>query len=152
MKLEFTVPAVPVPQPRAKPTRRGKFMSVFTPDTVRTPLGSKPHPIVEFKHAVRVAARAAMGSTPPLECALRVELGLVFPRVKNLRWKTRPMPRLHHVGKPDVDNVSKAILDSLKEIVLRDDTQVCQLVAFKWIAAGSESPHVTIQVEEAQEP
>ncbi len=53
-----------------------------------------------------------------------------------------------HTGRPDRDNLDKAVLDAMKGLIFRDDAQVCAGTIEKWIAAGDEQPHVTIVIEE----
>ena len=62
-------------------------------------------------------------------------------------WKKRDMPRVRHTKKPDADNLIKGVWDALDGIVWRDDTQICVVIAEKWIAAGDEQPHVIIELE-----
>ena len=58
------------------------------------------------------------------------------------------MPRLPHISVPDVDNLFKSVADALKGIAWRDDSQVCACSIEKWVAAGGESPHVRVCIEE----
>jgi Holliday junction resolvase RusA-like endonuclease len=60
------------------------------------------------------------------------------------------MPRQWHTGKPDVDNLAKALYDALKGIVWRDDSQIVQSFSDKLIAAGDEQPRVEVSIVELQ--
>lgn len=56
--------------------------------------------------------------------------------------------RLWRTRKPDVDNVSKAVLDALVTAgVLRDDVLVAELVARSLVAADGEAPHTRVIVD-----
>lgn len=94
------------------------------------------------------AAQAYQGA--PLTGPLSIQLDFVFPRSKQQIWKTKPMPRLPHTKKPDVDNVSKAIFDCLNKVLWYDDSQIVELRCQKWIASGDEQPHVEIHIYAAQ--
>ena len=132
--ITFTVPAVPVAQPRQRHNHRGHS---YLP---------KDHPVWAFKAAVALAAQQAYQG-PPLEGPLQVSAVFVLPRPSRLRWKTRPMPRQWHTGKPDRDNLEKALYDALNGCLWRDDSQVCDGPITKVIAAGDEQPHVEVTVE-----
>jgi len=75
-----------------------------------------------------------------------VDLYFVFPRPQSIVWKTKPMPGLWHMIKPDRDNLDKAILDSLTGIFWKDDCQVCCGSIRKTVAAGHEPEGVTISI------
>jgi Holliday junction resolvase RusA-like endonuclease len=147
IEITFTVQHVPVAQPRVKATTRGGHAAVYTPETVKTSLGRKPHPVVEFKYAVREAARKAMGGHPPFVGPVSLSWVALFPRPKTMTWKTKPMPRCPHIARPDRDNVDKALMDSLKGIVLTDDCQVCAGSLAKLYCAGDEQPCVQVLVK-----
>lgn len=148
-KITFTIPAVPVAQPRQRTRvvqKGGKtFPQNYQPQTVGTGADRRPHPVVEFKHAVRKAASEAHAGSP-LTGPLRVDLVMVFPRPAGMFWKTKPMPRVPHVKTPDRDNVDKAILDAMKSIIFVDDAQVCDGRIQKFVAAGHEQPHVEVSI------
>lgn len=146
-RITFTVPAVPVAQPRSRVTSIHGHARAYEPRTVKRATGNQPHPIAEFKAAVKYAASQAY-SGAPLEGPLRVDVVFVFPRPSALRWKTKPMPRIQHISKPDRDNLDKAVLDSLKGLVWIDDCQACDGRIQKWIAAGDEQPHVEVTIEQ----
>jgi Holliday junction resolvase RusA-like endonuclease len=134
MVITFTVPAVPVAQPRQRHNHRGHC---YVPKT---------HPVWAFKQEVALAARAAYQG-PPLEGPVWMHLVLVFPRPQRLIWKTRPMPRQWHFVKPDRDNSEKSVQDALNGIIWVDDSQVCDGPITKFIAAGDEQPHVEVMVK-----
>ena len=143
--IEFTVPAVPVAQPRVKATVRAGHAAVYNQTTIGKGMDKRPHPIVAFKATVRLAAEAAYKG-PPLEGPIEIRVVFVLPRPKNKVWKTRPMEREPHVTKPDKDNMEKSVLDSLTGTLWRDDRQVWKSTTEKVIASGGEQPHVSIQV------
>lgn len=148
--IEFVVPAVPVaqPRPRATTAHGGIGARVHEVTHIKQSDGTrKPHPIAAFKATVRMAFQDAHKG-PPLAGPLRVDVVAVFPRPKRLVWKSRLMPRVRHIGKPDRDNVDKAILDSLKDLAWKDDSQVCDGQIQKWYAAGDEAAHVRITITE----
>ncbi len=51
------------------------------------------------------------------------------------------------IVKPDIDNYTKGILDSLNGIVWKDDSQVVSLIANKYY---SDNPRVEIQIKEVE--
>ena len=134
--ISFTVPAVPVAQPRQRHTRNGLN---YTP---------AQHPVNVFKASCRLAAHS-VHTAPPFRQAICLTLLFVLPRPAAMIWKTKPMPRVSHSKKPDLDNLTKAVMDALSQLVWADDSQVTRLSATKVIAAGDESPHVRIKVEMA---
>ena len=136
--IRFVVPAVPIAQPRAHPAGVGGKTHMFG-----APL---KHPIHAFRAMVALAAREAY-SGPPLEGPLRLDLEVVLPRPKHLRWKTKPMPRIRHIIRPDAKNLLWGVEDALNGILWVDDSQLVVCVE-KWIAAGDEQPHVVVQVLE----
>lgn len=136
MRIEFTVPGVPIAQPRAKATTINGRARMYTPDASVRP----------FKEAIRILyAEAFQG--PPAEGPVTVKILAVFPRPKNMIWKTKPMPRVPHAVRPDFDNVAKSVLDALHKQAWRDDAQVAHAIVKKVIASGSEQPHTVIVIE-----
>jgi Holliday junction resolvase RusA-like endonuclease len=152
-RLRIRVPAVPVAQPRARATQgRNGHARVHEVTTIKNADGSrKAHPIVAFKATVRLAVERAYQG-PPLTGPLRVDVTAVFPRPNSMIWKTKLMPRERHIKKPDRDNLDKAVLDSLKDLLWVDDCQVCAGEIEKWIAAGDEQPHVEITITRIHAP
>lgn len=144
-EIQFIVPAVPVAQPRPRATAFGGHARVH--EVTHTGKGPtrKPHPIAAFKAAVMHAAQDAY-SGPPLDGPLRMDVVFVMPRPKVKVWKTKPMPRYRHTGKPDRDNLDKAVMDALKGLVWVDDSQVCDGRIQKFVASGYEQPHVEVRI------
>ncbi len=83
-------------------------------------------------------AQAAREVTPATAIAgpVRVELGFIFRRPKShLRsnGEVKAGSPNHHVGKPDGDNLAKAVLDALTQLGgwWHDDAQVAELIVHK---------------------
>ena len=138
--IRFSVPSVPVAQPRARASIRGNHASVY----------HAKGPVDAFKASVRLAASEEY-SGAPLEGPLLVDCLFIFPRTKAQMWVRKPMPRLWHTKKPDRDNLDKAVLDALSGLLWRDDAQVCDGRVRKIIASGDEQPGVRITVIELTE-
>lgn len=139
--IHFTIPAVPIAQPRPRAVVRANGRAgVF---------GAKDsHPVHAFKALAALAARQAYRGAP-LEGPIEIEVAFVLERPKNLCWKTKPMPREWHTKKPDADNLVKSLADALTGILWRDDAQICVKRLAKYVAAGDEPPHVEVRVREA---
>ncbi|WP_051407151.1 RusA family crossover junction endodeoxyribonuclease [Nocardia sp. CNY236] len=113
--------------------------------------GSKKHVgggrMVESSKSVglwreRVALAAHEHGWTPGTGAVAVQLAFVRPRPLSTP-KSRTPPA---VKKPDVDKLSRAILDALTGIAFADDSQVTDLHASKRLAAIGETPGVWITV------
>lgn len=141
-RIAFVVPGLPVAQPRqrhriVKGAGGRVFSSNYTP---------KDAPVASFKARVAMACREVY-SGAPLDGPLAVRLLFLLPRPKVMMWRKRPMPRVPHTSRGDVDNFAKSSLDALSDAGLwRDDAQVARLLVEKWIAAGDEQPRTEVEV------
>lgn len=147
--ITFFVPGEPKGQPRprafaftpkggGKPTAR-----MFTPDNAK-----------DFKGRIYVFAGQHRPQAPML-AAVSVEIIAIFPRPKchygtgrNAATLKADAPR-HHCGKPDRDNVEKAVLDALTQLGFwRDDGQVCQGSLTKLYADSPDEVGCSITIKE----
>jgi Holliday junction resolvase RusA-like endonuclease len=119
MSIAFSVPGDPVPQPRPRVSTVGGFGRAYVPKT---------HPVHAYRQAVAAAARAA-GLTDTGE-PLNVVIDAVFGRPKSHLTKSGVRASAPTLPRPDVDNISKAVLDALQD-VMGDDTNVSRLVIEK---------------------
>lgn len=147
--ITFTVPAVPVPQPRQRHRvvhAAGKaFASNYTPTR---------DPVNAFKAACKLAA-ADVYKGPPLTGPLYVGLTFVMPRTKP-SWLKKDSPwfpawkrgdRVPHANaRNDRDNLMKSLQDALNGLLWEDDGLIYGGPVEKWIAAGHEQPHVEVYV------
>ena len=133
--ISIHVPGTPVAQPRAKATTINGHARMYTPTTASA-----------FKAAVAMLAEKSHPG-PPLDGAVAISITFVLDRPKSKIWKRREMPRERHCIKPDADNLAKSVMDALKGIAWRDDSQVASLHVAKWVASGYEQPHTQITIE-----
>ena len=137
--IVFSVPGVPIAQPRIKATSIGGYARVYTPKTADA-----------YKASVAIAFKTAYGGNP-IDGPVRVDIEFVMPRSKAMIWKKREMPSEWHTKKPDIDNLAKAAMDALYGLAWIDDSQVCSVVIIKRIASGSESPATNVRIESIKE-
>ena len=106
-----------------------------------------PKDTMEYEEAVQTIARLAIKE--PYECPLRLKITFFMPIPKS--WskakKMRAMGGSEVPStKPDIDNLCKAILDSLNGgIGYNDDKQVVEIYAEK---VYSDNPRTEIELEE----
>lgn len=131
MAITFSVPGEPVPQPRPRVSTRSGFARAYVPKT---------HPVHAYRQAVAVMARAA-GLTATSE-PLNVVIDAVFVRPKSHLHKSGVKPDAPRLPRPDVDNVAKAVLDALQDVI-GDDTCVARLVVEK---SYGEEARTTVRV------
>jgi Holliday junction resolvase RusA-like endonuclease len=132
MAITFTVTGNPVPQPRVRVSTRGGFARAYVPSK---------HPVHDYRTQLAVAARLA-GLTPTGE-PLDVVIDAVFERPKSHMRKAGVKPTAPKLPRPDVDNVAKAVLDALQD-VMGDDSLVSRLVVEKsWGAEARTTVRIT---------
>ena len=120
MPITFSVPGEPVPQPRPRVTTGGGFGRAYVPHA---------HPVHAYRASLAAAARDA-GAEPHSE-PVSVVIDLVFERPKSHMNKSGVKPSAPRLPRVDLDNVGKAILDSLNGVAWGDDSQVQRLVIEK---------------------
>lgn len=77
-------------------------------------------------------ARECMGSLPPTECYVAVDVWYVFERPKSHLCKSGLRSNAPaYPARPDVDKLVRATLDALTGVVYRDDAQVVEESARK---------------------
>jgi Holliday junction resolvase RusA-like endonuclease len=131
MAITFTVPGDPVPQPRPRVSTRGGFARAYVP---------KQHPVHEYRASLAAAARdAGLGTTGD---PLNVVIDAVFVRPKSHLCKAGVKATAPRLPRPDVDNIAKAVLDALQD-VMGDDSLVARLVVEK--SYGTEA-RTTVRV------
>lgn len=119
MALTFSVQGNPVPQPRPRVSTRGGFARAYVPKT---------HPVHAYRRAIAAGAVKA-GLTQTAE-PLSVVIDAVFARPKSHLRKSGLRPDAPRLPRPDVDNLAKAVLDALQDVI-GDDTNVSRLVVEK---------------------
>ena len=117
--VTFTVVGQPVPQPRPRVSTAGGFARAYVPGK---------HPVHAYREAIAAAAQGA-GLTTTGE-VLNVVIDAVFERPKSHMRKAGVKPDAPKLPRPDVDNLAKAVLDALQD-VMGDDSLVGRLVVEK---------------------
>lgn len=116
----FKVYGEPVAKGRPRFTRQGR---TYTP--------KKTH---DYESEVAMMAKAAMGSSEPLETPVAVYVYVTFP-VPQSYTKKRTEACLRgsekHTKRPDLDNCVKAVTDGMNGIVYKDDSQITSIHATK---------------------
>lgn len=130
-RVEFVVPGTPVAWARARLSGRTHY--------------TEPR-VAAYKHAVGLLARAAMAGRQPFGGPVSLHVRAFFAVPKSWPRRRREAALAGEItptGKPDWDNVGKAISDALNGVVYVDDAQVSSGVVEK---AYGATPHVVVQV------
>ena len=133
----YTVYGEPVGKGRPRFARRGNFVSTYSPQKTKT-----------YEDEIRMMARAAMGSSEPLDTpvtvAIYIRVGIPTSFSKQKR-KDALENIVKPTKKPDLDNIAKCFLDAMNDIIYLDDKQVTNLHVTKVYA---ETPAVEVMVKE----
>lgn len=124
----------PEPQLRPRARRTGKGVMLYDPKKTK-----------DYKNYVEMSAKQQWNKKP-LENALEVNIDIYRQIPKSTSKKRRRLKnerKIRPIVKPDIDNYTKGILDSLNGIVWKDDSQVVSLIANKYY---SDNPRVEIEV------
>ncbi len=91
----------------------------------------------EFQRTIGALARNKMGPQKPFDQPLVAKIRFYLPRG---RYTTRP----HMDVRPDLDNLSKSVLDALNKIVWVDDCRITHLETSKAWTSGAG--HLELEV------
>lgn len=142
-RIAFFAPGDPKGQPRPRAFAMKGRVRVYDPGTAEG-----------WKSAIAIALRGSYSAPPtftgPVSCTLR----FTMPRPRahhrgSIRTQElKPAAPMFHVGKPDADNLAKAVLDALTTLgVWKDDNQVARLMIVKHYG---ERTGCYIEIEEAK--
>lgn len=140
----FRANGMPKGQPRPRAFSRGGRAAVYDPGTAEGWKGDVARACAELEGAAMFVP-------------LSVTLTFYLPRPKGhyrANGQLKPSaPVFMHTGKPDADNLAKAVLDALTNIrAWLDDDQVCELTIRKyWEQPKTHSPGCVIRISELQE-
>ena len=137
-ELNFIVPGEPVAQPRHRVRTIGKRSMLYLP---------KSHPVHGYKAAIKAAFIEATGKWKTITGPVQLSVYCRFEMPKSWSKKKRSESQgILHDGKPDADNVLKAVEDALTDCgVWSDDKQVASaFISKRW----SETPQTEIWIRE----
>lgn len=133
---EFFAFGTPKGQPRARAFAMKGKVRMYDPGTAEG-----------WKSAVAAAAKPYINTFAA--GPVRVSITFEMPRPKSHRTKAGELRMdrpVFHVGKPDCDNLAKAVLDALTAIgIWTDDAQVAELWITKKYADGATGAQVYLR-------
>ena len=134
--IQLRVHGLPKGQPRPRAFAFHGKARLFDPGTAE-----------HWKSQVALEYRRAVPEIEPGDGAYSLVMTFLFPRPKRLLTRTAPQGRIAHTGKPDADNLAKAVMDALTTLgVWRDDAQVADTTIHKRYAALNELPGAEITI------
>lgn len=135
MKIEFTVPGIPMGKGRPRFTKDGH---AHTPQKTR-----------DYENKVVQCWKCQSGKGFAAGVPLRATVTAFFtvPRSTSKK-KAAAMDGTPHIKRPDVDNVAKAILDALNGHAYNDDSAIALLTVRKYQTTGASRVEVTIEEAE----
>ena len=131
-ELTFSVPGVPRPQGSKTAIRTGDRARVIEAGTNDSRAAHRAWRDTVTLYARNAAQRA--GLAEPWDCPMAVVLTFHMPRPK--LW---PLAKVYADTKPDLDKLTRAVLDSLTDAgVFTDDSRVVWLNVAKVAATGRD--------------
>lgn len=132
-RVEFFVPGRPAPQGSKRHVGRGIMVE-----------SSKA--LGPWRERVAIAAHNASRDMFPKGEAVGVYIMFVMPRPSGTPKRSTPPA----VKRPDIDKLSRAVLDAITDVLIQDDSAVVTLYAVKRLAEIDETPGAHIQILLAQ--
>lgn len=134
IRLQFEVQGEPKAKARPRVTRSG---IAYTPKNT-----------ILYENLVRTSFQQSYPDHVPLDCEMQAIITAYFSIPKSVSNKKRELMSfglINPTKKPDLDNIAKAILDSLNGIAYKDDSQIVSLLISK---KYSDRPRVEITLKE----
>ena len=138
-EIVFTVPGQPVAKGRPKAARRGKFITMYTPEKT-----------ANYESLVAHIAHLAMSGRTLINGPVSVDLDIRL-QIPHSWSKKKQCAAAEGIiaatKKPDADNVEKILFDGMNGVVWNDDVQVVKVTKRKRYA---ETPGVVVIVRELE--
>jgi Holliday junction resolvase RusA-like endonuclease len=112
--IRFRVYGYPVAQGRPRFFRRGNHVGTYDPDKSR-----------DWKRTI-IAVAIEHKPAELLDGPLDVRMTFLMPRPTSL-----PRKVVHHIKRPDLDNMVKAAKDAMRGVIYKDDSLIVRLTAEK---------------------
>ena len=137
--VNVTIPLEPVPKGRPRFNVHYNYVSTHTPPKTK-------------KFEQDVALFYIQSNSPKFEqgtpISVTIEFGMAIPKSTTKKRKSAMLQGLiQHTVKPDLDNLTKAILDALNDLAWHDDAQIVELHACK---VYTESPYIQISIKKIE--
>lgn len=125
----------------------GKPMGKERPRVIKG-IAYTPNKTKSYETFVRYTFINEFPNFTPMENAVKAKITAYFevPKSYSKKKKKECLTNLDYIHKPDVDNISKIILDALNGLAYHDDNQVSCLLVFKNYTDGQEK--VVVELEE----
>lgn len=127
--VNFSIDGPPHGKGRPRFRRFGNFVQTYTDAKTKS-----------YETLVKEAAIKAMGSSPPLEGPVKLDLIIRLPVPKSYP-KSRTKDCLNRsewpTKKVDIDNICKSVMDAMNGITYVDDSQIVILRAVKIYSADA---------------
>lgn len=127
--VNFSIDGPPHGKGRPRFRRFGNFVQTYTDAKTKS-----------YETLVKEAAIKAMGSSPPLEGPVKLDLIIRLPVPKSYT-KSRTKDCLNGsewpTKKVDIDNICKSVMDAMNGITYVDDSQIVILRAVKIYSADA---------------
>lgn len=132
MKVEFTVPGIPVGKGRPRFMKNGH---TYTPEKTR-----------EYENKVVQCwkCQSSVGFADGIPLSATVTAFFTVPKSTSKK-KAAALDGTPHIKRPDADNVAKTILDALNKHVYNDDSAIALLTVRKYQTTGASRVEVTIE-------
>jgi Holliday junction resolvase RusA-like endonuclease len=124
----FCIPWEPTPKGRPRVTTAGGFARAYTPAKTR-------HAEAAMKYLLRAMGAVAFDRGIPLLVEIVFEVA---------RPSSAPKRVLHPCKRPDIDNLTKSVLDAADGVLWFEDAQVVALHAVKRFATAGPCIHLTV--------
>lgn len=141
--LTVTIPGLPHGQGRPRAFVRGKHAGVYDP-----PASRSWKAFAGEVYGYAISAQGGCVTLPAFSGPVSVSILAVWPCPKSARKADRLIQR-PRVGKPDADNVAKAVCDAGNGVLWADDAQVSELHVVRIVGHEGEAPRVEVTVVEA---
>lgn len=135
MKVEFTVPGIPVGKGRPCFVKNGH---AYTPKKTRN---------YEDKVVQCWKCQSGKGFADGIPLMATVTAFFTVPKSTSKK-KAAALDGAPHIKRPDADNVAKAILDALNGHAYNDDSAIALLTVRKYQTTGASRVEVTIEETE----
>lgn len=106
-----------------------------------------PAKTVNYETLVKLTFIDKYKNFKPFEGAVKAKITAVFsiPKSFSKKKKEEALLKRYYTHKPDADNITKIILDSLNGLAYKDDSQVAALEVYKMYG---EQEKVIVELEE----